>query len=127
MNILKICGVALISAVAVGILKIYKSELAVTVGITAGAVILGAALSMMIPVAEYAEEISDAAGFSEYFAVVMKALGIALIADTASSVCRESGQPSLASKVEFAAKVTILALSFPIIKQICAAAVEVAK
>lgn len=127
MNILKICGVALVAAVSVALLKIYKSELVPFVGITAGVIVFGAALTLMTPIAEYAKNISAAVNFSEYFAVVMKALGIALVADATSSVCRDSGQASLAAKVEFAAKMLILSLSAPIIMRICEAATEVAK
>ena len=45
MNILKICGVALIAAFSVGILKIYKSEFVLPVSVVSSVVLLGAALA----------------------------------------------------------------------------------
>ena len=45
MNILKVCGVALIAAFSIGILKIYKSEFVLPVSVVASVVIFGAALA----------------------------------------------------------------------------------
>ena len=127
MNILKVCGVALVAAFSIGVLKIYKSEFVLPVGVVASLVLLGAALSMMTPVVSYIDGLSEKTGFASYFSAIMKALGIGILADTAASHCRDVGQASLASKVEFCAKILILSLALPIIKQICEAAFEVVK
>lgn len=127
MNILKVCGVALIAAFSIGILKIYKSEFVLPVSVVASVVIFGAALGLIAPISDYLGELSSIGGFSIYFSAIMKALGIGIVADTAASHCRDVGQASLASKVEFAAKILILSLALPIIKEICAAALEVVK
>ncbi len=127
MSILQIAGVALVSAFAVGILKIYKSDLVVPVTILATVILLGAAVALMVPVTDYISDMSAMSGFSVYFKAIMKALGISIIADTAASVCRESGQSSVASKVEFAAKIMILSLALPIIKEVVSMALEVVK
>lgn len=127
MSIFQICGVAVICAAAIAILKVYKSELVFPVAAVASVSLLGSALSAAIPVAEYAKSISDASGFSVYFYAIMKALGVGIIAETASSVCRDCGQPTLASRVEFAAKILILLISLPMIKQIVEMALEVVK
>ena len=124
---MKICGVALIAAFSIGILKIYKSEFVLPVSVVSSVVIFGAALSVMAPISDYIGEISSVGGFNVYFSAIMKALGIGIVADTASSHCRDVGQASLASKVEFAAKILILSLALPIIKEICQAAIEVVK
>ena len=126
MSILQISGVALVAAFAVGILKIYRSDLVFPVSAVAVVVIVGAAVSMIAPATEYVSYLSEAAGFSAYFEV-LKALGISVIADTAAGMCRDGGHATLASKVEFAAKIMILALALPIIKEIVAAALEVVK
>ncbi|MBO4354022.1 MAG: hypothetical protein J5860_03670 [Clostridia bacterium] len=127
MSILQISGVALVAAFAVGILKIYRSDLVFPVSAVAVVVIVGAAVSMIAPATEYVSYLSEAAGFSAYFEAVLKALGISVIADTAAGMCRDGGHATLASKVEFAAKIMILALALPIIKEIVAAALEVVK
>lgn len=127
MNILKICGVALIAAFSVGILKIYKSEFVLPVSVVSSVVLLGAALATMTPISAYLGEMSSLGGFGVYFSSIMKAMGIGIVADTAASHCRDEGQASLASKVEFGAKILILSLALPIVKEICSAAIEVLK
>lgn len=127
MNILKVCGVALVAVFSMGVLKIYKSELVLPVGVVASVVLLGAALTVILPVYGYLDELSAKTGFATYFSAIMKALGIGIVADAAASHCRDAGQASLASKVEFCAKILILSLALPIIKQICDAAFEVVR
>jgi len=60
-----------------------------------------------------------------HFVMIMKALGIGIIAETTSTVCRDNGASSIASKVEFGAKLLILSLSLPIVKEIVSMALEV--
>ena len=117
----------MICAASVAILKIYKSELAFPVAAVASAALLGTAVASALPIAEYARELSAEAGFDVYFTAVMKALGIGILAEAASSVCRDGGQPTLAARVEFCAKVLILLTALPIIKQIVLMALEVVK
>ena len=61
---------------------------------------------------------------TETLAVLFKALGIALITQICASVCRDGGEAGLASWVEMAGKIEILLLSFPLIRNILAAAGE---
>ncbi len=116
---MRVCGVALVSCVAIGILKIYKSEFVLPVGALAGIVLLCAGISLALPSLSYVSELAEASAFSTYFSAIFKALGIGIIAESAASVCRDSGQGSIASKVEFCAKMLILSLSLPIIRDVC--------
>ena len=125
MTVLKICGVALISVIAIVILRIYKSEFVAPVGLICVVVLLGGCLTIMYPIGEYINELSKTSLFSYYFNAIMKALGIGIIAETTSTVCRDNGASSIASKVEFGAKLLILSLSLPIVKEIVSMALEV--
>lgn len=127
MSILKVCGIALIAAFAVGILKITRSEFVAPVVAVSSVIILGAAISLISPVKEYLDELSSLSGFSVYFGAIMKALGIGVIADITASLCRDGGHKTLAQNVEFFAKILILLLALPIITEICGAAIEVVK
>jgi len=127
LSMMQIFGVAIISAAAVAIVKIYRPEYVFPMAAVSSTALLGAALTAALPVAEYASTISSAAGFGAYFGAIMKALGIGLVAELAASVCRDSGQATLASRVEFFAKVLMMTVALPIIKQIIDAALEVVK
>lgn len=52
---------------------------------------------------------------AEYIEVILKMLGITYIAELSSNICKDSGYGSIASQIELFGKVTILALSMPIL------------
>lgn len=55
-------------------------------------------------------------GVSEYIPVLFKVLGISLVTQFSSDMCKDAGESALASKVEFAGKVMIAAAGLPVIK-----------
>lgn len=116
MNIVEICGIAVIGLTAVVILRGTKPEYAVFAGIVTGIILLGAALLEFGSVVSYIRDMTEKTGFSLYSATILKALGIGILAQTTADVCRDSGEAAIASKVEFAAKIIILLLAIPILK-----------
>ena len=50
-----------------------------------------------------------------YIGVVLKILAIAYLATFCSEICKDAGAASIASKVEFSAKILILTLAIPIL------------
>ena len=100
MTVLKLCGIAVIGVCAALIMR------------------AASAVSSMYPIVVFAEEISKGNSYSLYFSTVLKALGIGIAAQTASDICRDSGENAVASKLEFAAKVGILLLGLPVIREI---------
>jgi stage III sporulation protein AD len=60
---------------------------------------------------------------AEYVAVMLKGLGVALLTHSCSSVCRDCGKGSVADWVEFAGKLEILLLCFPLMSEIITTAV----
>ena len=118
MTVIKLCGIAVIGACAALIMRAAKSELAIPVGVITGIIILASAISSMYPIIAFAEELSRENSYSLYFSTVLKALGIGIAAQTAADICRDSGEGAVASKLEFAAKVGILLLGLPVVREI---------
>lgn len=118
MTVIKLCGIAVIGVCAALIMRAAKSELAMPVGVITGIIILASAISSMYPIVAFAEEISRENSYSLYFSTVLKALGIGIAAQTAADICRDSGEGAVASKLEFAAKVGILLLGLPVVREI---------
>ncbi len=52
---------------------------------------------------------------AEYIEVILKMLGITYVAELSSNICKDSGYGSIASQIELFGKVSILALSIPIL------------
>ena len=118
MTVIKLCGIAVIGVCAALIMRAAKSELAMPVGVITGIIILASAISSMYPIVAFAEELSRENSYSLYFSTVLKALGIGIAAQTAADICRDSGEGAVASKLEFAAKVGILLLGLPVVREI---------
>lgn len=118
MTVIKLCGIAVIGVCAALIMRAAKSELAMPVGVITGIIILASAISSVYPIVAFAEELSRENSYSLYFSTVLKALGIGIAAQTAADICRDSGEGAVASKLEFAAKVGILLMGLPVVREI---------
>lgn len=51
----------------------------------------------------------------EYLNIVFKIIGISYVSEFGAQLCKDAGESSIASKIEFAGKVMILAISAPVI------------
>ena len=63
--------------------------------------------------------ISEKAGINgEFLKIILKITGIAILAEFAVSVCKDSGESAIASKIEMGSKVIIISMSIPIISSL---------
>lgn len=110
---IRIVGIALISAVLYVLIKKYSPEYASLAQI--GAVIL-----VLLAVYPYICDVIDFFSSSiidrSYIKLLLRMTGVAVLTQFAADVCADSGETALASKVEFAGKSIILALSLPTVK-----------
>lgn len=118
MTVIKLCGIAVLGVCATLIMRAAKSELAPPVAALTGIIILFSAVSSIYPVVTFASEITEGNSYSLYFSVILRALGIGILVQSASDLCRDNGENAIASKLEFAAKVGIILLGLPVIREI---------
>ena len=64
----------------------------------------------------------DVSGFTEYGATLIKALGVGVLCQVGGDVCRDLGEGSVASALELAGKLEIVALALPIAAELINAA-----
>ena len=124
MEILWVLGIAVFAAVMSFVFKELKSEYSVMIMIAAGIIITLWGFAKLYPVVDYLQELTDSSNVSEYFAVILKVLGISLIVQIGADICRDFGEPSIASKVEFAGKAVILATVLPLLRTVISMSVE---
>jgi len=115
-SIVQVCGFALLGVVTVLLLKSVRPEYATVAGIAVGLLLLVGTLTPLVSVMESVTSIAENTGFSVYSAVILKSMGIGILAQTTADVCRDSGVGTIAAKVEFAAKIIILLLCVPMIE-----------
>ena len=116
MNILGICGLAMLGLAVTVVLKGLRPDFATFTGIVTALILLALSIGSITSVIRSRMSLADETGFSVYTTMILKTLGIGLLSQVTADVCRDNGAASIASKVEFAAKILILSLCIPILK-----------
>ena len=120
-----VVAVVIIAAVMILLVKKYSPEYALVITIAASGTVLIFLIVAFKEVFGTITGLFEKSGLDKgVFQVVLKALGLCYLSEFASDVCRGFGQTSLASKVELAGKISIIALTFPLIGQILTAVTE---
>ena len=113
----KIAGIVVTELLVYSLLRQYKPELALFSGLGAAAVLIFVVGEELRDVLGFFDSLFSAGGASSlYVSVLIKVLGITLITQVLSDMCRDSGASAAATKLEFAGKIIITAVSIPVIK-----------
>lgn len=116
MEIWQIVGLALIVTVISVVLKQIRPEIALQLTILASASIFIIVMSKIKVIVDLLQNLADQANISSYYLfIVLKIVGVAYLAEFGAQICRDAGEGALASKIELAAKVAVIALAIPII------------
>lgn len=116
MEIFQVVGVGLTGAILAVYVKERNKEVAVLISLATGLIIFIFALSKVGAVLQVLEELAVRAEINIfYLTTVLKIMGIAYIAEFGAQVCRDAGEGSTATKIEFAAKILVMVLALPII------------
>ncbi len=119
MDIVKLIGVALIALVIILILKQYKPEFVLYVELVAGIIILSMAYEQLEQILDVIKSYSNKISVNNKFIIIiLKITGIAILSEFATSICKDSGETAIASKIELATKIMIIATSIPIISSL---------
>lgn len=109
MEIGKIAALGIIGAVLSVILREEKRSYSMLTAIMTCILIFAFILPYMSEIIEKVKEIGgDLEIYSEYIAVMIKALAIAYVSMFTSQLCRDFGQSSIGDKIELGGKVIIL-------------------
>lgn len=116
MEIVKIIGIGLIALILIIILKQYKPEFTIYVSLIAGALILTLIFSKISGIINLLSNLSDKISIHQEFIVLLiKITGIAILTEFAVSICKDSGETAIASKVDMGGKVIMISMSIPIL------------
>lgn len=123
MNMISICGIAIVASVSAIALKKNAPETSVVIAIAAGVIIFLSILSDITPFVNEVYKLVNSSGMStEYGEILLKTVGICLVCQFTSDSCRDAGQSSLATRVELAAKVTVVIISIPLFEKVLSVA-----
>lgn len=116
-GLVRLAAIGMTGGLLALVLKSRSRDSAILVTLMTSVVIAGAILS------DIAELISEIYSIMEkceidmkYFAICIKAVGLAYISQFGAEILRDSGEGAIASKVEAAGKIAILLLTMPVLK-----------
>ena len=119
MEIIKIIGIALIALIIIIMLKQYRPEYAIFISILTGILILFLVMDRLTGIINLIESIQDKFSINtQFIALLIKITGIAFLSEFAISVCKDSGEAAIASKIEIGSKIIIISMSVPIISSL---------
>lgn len=112
-------GIGLIAVIILIVLKQYKPEFALYVSLVAGMLILTMALSKITGIITLLKDISSRANInSQFLGILLKITGIAFLTEFAVSISNDCGESAIAHKIDLGGKVTMIAISLPIISSL---------
>ena len=123
MSIITLCGAALIALLATAVIRELRPSLAPFCA-AAGLAFFGYVIKNVAPILEFIKKMDSLAAGG--ISVMIKALGISVCCQITAEICRDCGENVFASRVELAAKINILLLALPLIKDIVTIAGELA-
>lgn len=116
MDIVKIIGVGLTATIIIIILKQYKPEFTIYASLIAGAIILYMVMDKLNGVVSILQSLVNKTGAgSTFLGILLKITGIAILTEFAVSICKDSGETAIASKIDLGGKIIIISISIPII------------
>ncbi len=110
-------GLVAVAAVFIALpLRKDKGEFTLLIGLVASILIFLYALDKLQMIADFLSGLMDRLPIeNSYLAALFKMLGIIYIADFTSNICREAGFGSIGNQIEIFAKLSIVALSIPVL------------
>ncbi|WP_174269867.1 stage III sporulation protein AD [Bacillus methanolicus] len=116
MEIIKIAGIALIATFLALIVKEQKPNFAFLLIVFVGCTIFLFLVDKINEIIHMIEKIAVNANVNLiYVETILKIIGIAYIAEFAAQISKDAGQGAIASKIELAGKILILAMAIPIL------------
>lgn len=121
----KACAIGVLCATVTLLLRPAKGEYATLARIGGGVLILCLAIPALGGTVSELVTLFEGSGVEPYAEAMLRAIGIALLGGICADVCRETGDGMVASGVELAARLAILALCLPLIREILGFAAEI--
>jgi stage III sporulation protein AD len=119
MDMIALIGIGIIAAILAVMLRKTNPEMAIVISLAASILILFIIITKAVPIIDEIRTMIQSAGINiEFGSVLFKALGICFLTQFAADSCADAGEKAMGSKIELAGKISIVALSLPLFKEI---------
>lgn len=125
---IQIVGISLISSVLYMVVKKYCPEYSVLAEIGAVLLVFVLLLPYVKTIVDFFYKYTEYGGISnDYVKIVLKTIGVAILTQFASGICKDSGQSALSDKIELAGKLIIAVFVIPMAQTLLEVAVNIIK
>ena len=119
MSIIKIVGIAVVSLVAIVLVRQIKPEFSLVLTVAVSVVMVFMVLDELFAVVYTFYSVADNTRVdANYFSGVLKIVGIGYLGEFCNNVCVDANCKSVGDKVLFASKIAILSVALPYINQL---------
>lgn len=119
---IKIAALCVAAAVICVAIRVNRPEIAMATGLAAGLVACLMATDELGAIVSLVRDMASGAGLGDAdSALLLRACGLALIGEYASALCRDAGESALSQRVEFAMRISLLALAAPLASRVLGA------
>ena len=126
MNIFALTGSILVMCVLIITVGQFKPEMSLLIAVACGVVLTLFLIGSVLPVISEIRRIAAAGGIdSELLSIVIKSFGICVAVQTASDICRDSGQTALAGKIELGGRIALILVALPLFGRLLDMALEI--
>lgn len=125
MEITALIVLCIITALLALSLRGQRPEFAMLLSLGCGVFVLLNLLGQMNEILSGLERVmAGLSGQSDLTGIILKALGICIVAELGSQCCRDAGEAAIAAKVELAAKTALVLMCMPVFTQLLETAGE---
>ncbi len=118
MMIIRIIALCLATAMICSAIRLQRPEMATVISLAAGLVVLGLLISEFLRSADWIDGIRALMQADEdIYGSVLKAAGIAVLAELGAQLCVDAGEKALAGRISLASRVAMLSLCGPMISE----------
>lgn len=121
---LRICLLALTALILAMLIKQWRADLLPLVRLSVILVFAFLLISSATPLIGYLRSLMNASTAGKYTEPMLKALGVAVLTQFCSEICKECGESGIATGVETAGKLEIMLLCLPLIHDLLKIASE---
>ncbi len=114
MEIIRIIGVGFITLIVTIMLKQYRKEFAFMAILIGGAIILFLSLDTLTGIIDFVRSLNENYN-NAFISILLKITGISILTEYAVSICKDSGESSIANKIDFGGKIIVISMSIPVI------------
>ena len=118
MDTVRLCAAGLVVTLVLVLLRGWSPSFELPMKLSAAVLFVGLLLGLAVPLVSYVRRLLESSAASPYAELLLRALGVAVLTETVSGICRECKEPGVASYLEMAGRIEILILCLPLMEEI---------